>query len=376
MVDVAMPDNSLLVHIGPRKTGTTAIQQALASRRKGLRAHGVVYPGAVRQHFQEVNGFLGRKQLWEEDHRRKVDEKPWRQLLDEIGDARVGVISTEVLSQARREQVERLAASAAGRTVSVVITYRPFEDLLTSTWQQLVKEGLREPLDAWSRCAVVDRPEESDAPFPRILDLSTLIDVWGSVLGIQNVTVVLVSRSQPHAIFDAFGEMLGLPEGFLAPKADEPGKRSFTAQEAELLRLANTFLPRGSAALKRQRDFRRAVARWLDHHAAGPGESRLTLPPDVVEQARARGAQMVSDLQSRAPAVRLFGDPDDLLKTSPIPNAGEGPPASVSTALAAEWLALGIGAGAERAAVQDGSTGRTGARQPRGGARGITGQTN
>lgn len=339
--------NSLLVHVGPRKTGTTAIQQAMASRRDALRAHGVVYPGAKRQHFQAVNAFLGRKQFWEEDHTRTVSKAPWLRLLDEIGDARRGVISTEVLSQARQEHVERLAASARGRTLSVVITYRPFEDLLTSTWQQLVKEGLREPLSTWARSAVTDHPEQSDAPFPRIMDLATLVDIWGGVVGAENVTVVSVSRSQPHVIFDAFEAMLDLPDGFLAPKTDEPGKRSLTAQEAELLRLANTFLPRGGAALKRQRDFRRAVSRWLDRHAAEPTDSRLALPADVVELARARGMQMVSELRSQTPGVRVFGELEDLLKTSSFPAGDADPPASISTNLAAQWLALGMRARAD-----------------------------
>ena len=56
--------------------------------------------------------------------------------------------------------------------------------------------------------------------------------------------------------------------------------------EAELLRLANTFLPRGSATLKRQRAFRRAVSRWLDKSSADPTGSRLALPADVVAVAR------------------------------------------------------------------------------------------
>ena len=229
----------------------------------------------------------------------------------------------------------------------VVITYRPFEDLLTSTWQQLVKEGLRDPLSTWARAAVTDHPEQSDAPFPRILDLATLVDIWGGVVGPENVTVVSVSRSQPHVIFDAFEELLQLPDGFLAPETEEPGKRSLTAQEAELLRLANTFLPRGSATLKRQRDFRRAVSRWLDKNSAEPTGSRLALPADVVELARDRSTEMVADLQSRTPGVRVFGDLAELLKTSSYPLGDEHPPESIPTTLAAQWLALGIKAGSE-----------------------------
>ena len=141
---------SLVVHIGPRKTGTTSIQTALSSRREVLRDLGVVYPGTGKQHFQAVNRFIGRRQVWETDVETEVVERPWRQMLQEIGEAPQGVISTEVLSQARSQHAQRIVDSSGDRAPTVIITYRLFEDLLSSTWQQLVKEGLREPLGEWS----------------------------------------------------------------------------------------------------------------------------------------------------------------------------------------------------------------------------------
>ena len=41
----AIPERALLLHIGPHKTGTTAIQGLLAAARDDLAAHGVTYPG-------------------------------------------------------------------------------------------------------------------------------------------------------------------------------------------------------------------------------------------------------------------------------------------------------------------------------------------
>ncbi len=158
-------EHSLLIHIGPRKTGTTAIQQALATRRDELRARGVIYPGRSQQHFRAVNRLIGRRQLWEEDHEAPVVEETWRTLVEEIGNAPRGVISTEILSQVRENNVRRVVESFAGRTLTVVITYRPFEMLLSSTWQQLVKEGLRDPLDEWSRQGSDRPPGRVRCPF-------------------------------------------------------------------------------------------------------------------------------------------------------------------------------------------------------------------
>jgi hypothetical protein len=38
---------------------------------------------------------LGRRQFWEEGHTQSVNERPRRQLLNEVGDARCGVTITE-----------------------------------------------------------------------------------------------------------------------------------------------------------------------------------------------------------------------------------------------------------------------------------------
>lgn len=43
MSELLIPDGGLLLHIGPQKTGTTAIQAALASARKSLGNDGGAY---------------------------------------------------------------------------------------------------------------------------------------------------------------------------------------------------------------------------------------------------------------------------------------------------------------------------------------------
>ena len=51
----ALPDGAVLLHIGPYKTGTTAIQVSLHQHRADLAAHGVLYPGtSTRQRRREL----------------------------------------------------------------------------------------------------------------------------------------------------------------------------------------------------------------------------------------------------------------------------------------------------------------------------------
>lgn len=333
---------SLIVHIGPRKTGTSSIQESLAERREQLRDAGVIYPGAGKQHFQAVNRFIGRRQFWETDVSGDVVEGPWRQMLQEIGDAPQGVISTEVLSQARPEHIARMFDSAPDRSPTVVITYRHLEELLTSTWQQLVKEGLRDPLDGWARAAAVDHPELSADPFPRILDLSTLVDIWGGVVGPENVVIVLVDRSDPHRIFSAFEDVLGLPGGFLVPQVGAAQKRSLTAEEAEFLRQTNSRLPRDRETLKSYRAFRRSLAPWLDENPPIADATRLALSPEVAKMAHERSEAMVQSLRALSGRLRIFGDLDSLLSTRPAAEADASLPTTMNASVAAQWLAMAM----------------------------------
>ena len=56
----------MLLHIGVHKTGTTAIQAALADARPELKAAGVAYPGKAAAHHSEAFAVLQRPWGWSE----------------------------------------------------------------------------------------------------------------------------------------------------------------------------------------------------------------------------------------------------------------------------------------------------------------------
>ena len=60
----AIAPNGLLLHIGVHKTGTTAIQAALADARTDLAANGVRYPGKLQAHHRAALAVLGRPWGW------------------------------------------------------------------------------------------------------------------------------------------------------------------------------------------------------------------------------------------------------------------------------------------------------------------------
>ena len=74
----ALPEGSVLLHIGPHKTGTTAIQGALAAARAELAEHGVTYPGHAGAHHAEARALRRHPAGWVNDTEPLPDQKVWR----------------------------------------------------------------------------------------------------------------------------------------------------------------------------------------------------------------------------------------------------------------------------------------------------------
>ncbi|HVX54627.1 MAG TPA: hypothetical protein VHA72_09020, partial [Nocardioides sp.] len=57
--DLLLPPGSRLVHIGPHKTGTTAVQAAFDANRARIAAYGVRYAGSRRQAYRPALALTG-----------------------------------------------------------------------------------------------------------------------------------------------------------------------------------------------------------------------------------------------------------------------------------------------------------------------------
>ena len=77
---------SVLLHIGPHKTGTTALQSGAASRRAQLEAEGVTYPlhKGRDHHSAAAMAVGGRKWGWVERGGHYVPEERWTSLVEEV----------------------------------------------------------------------------------------------------------------------------------------------------------------------------------------------------------------------------------------------------------------------------------------------------
>src|SRR5690606_8281919 len=137
----------VVLHIGPHKTGTSAIQAALAAARPELAAFGVAYPGRGVSHNLEARSALDIPTRVGKPH-----PKPdlWPAFAREVASQRGRVVvSSENFDNADPAEAEQIVAALGGERVHVLVTLRSLPALLPSAYQQTVKG--RNPLsyESW-----------------------------------------------------------------------------------------------------------------------------------------------------------------------------------------------------------------------------------
>ncbi|SKC36110.1 hypothetical protein [Krasilnikoviella flava] len=305
-----LPERAVLLHIGLMKTGTTSLQNAAAALRPELLAQGVRYPGTTVNHRSAVNDFMGHSWGW--------DTTPvhgaWSRLRAEIDrDAGNRIwVGHEFGANADDATALRWRAEL-GERAHVVVTLRNYASILPSLWQQMTKEGERAGFEQWLRGVLSDDPADELRSFRDRIDQGRVVTRWAEAFGPQNVTVVVVDKSTPELLFDAFESMLGLEPGLLSTaKLDgKASNRGMSLEEAELLRLLNHKLRKQLAWLEYCKWLRdSASTSVLRYRRTGDHDTKLVLPTWAAQVAQERAATHVEQIV--ASGVRVVGDLEHL----------------------------------------------------------------
>ena len=305
----ALPPRARLLHVGMMKTGTTALQSAASHRRRMLLRHGVRYPG---WHYNHRAAAVALFERTSEEKRQQPDD--WDKLMAQINrdQTRRILISNELIAVAEEPAVQRFR-DELGPLTHVVFTVRSFASVLPSLWQQYVKSGHQQDLEEF-----LSRRLGSDSrdPPPDMArhDQAALVSRWAGVFGPENVTVIVVDKSEPRRVSATFETLLGLPADMLYEPvlSGESVNRSLSVHEASLVLTVNRLLdPYGLAEDDRERLLLKgATARMLAESPMPDPDAQLILPPWAVEPATARGRQY-ADAIARS-GVRVIGDLEEL----------------------------------------------------------------
>lgn len=331
-----LPTGSVLLHIGPYKTGSTALQMVMHERRAELASYGVTYPGDRHRQMRPGWGLLGKTPR----ARPHATIAEWEALVDEVA-ATPGtvVISTEDFGHAGPKAIDRMVADLTPERLHVIAVARRLDVLLPSQWQERVKTCYAtETYDDWLRIVLEgDREHPEAKAFWGSHGLESMLERWTERLDPKRFVLIVSDDSDRRLIPGTFEQLLGLPAEMLTPA---PGRNaSLGMATVELYRQVNeTFARNHWPDANYRRMVQLGMLDALKVRPVDPDEPRIPPLPrwaaERVAELSARRAAAVRDS-----GVRVVGDPDALLTAVPDAAADEAPPApdtiAIDTATAA-----------------------------------------
>ena len=307
-----LADGTRVLHIGPPKTATTSIQAAFHASRAALAEHSVEYAGPTR-HARGPATAIAMANPGTEFSPKAIEA--WRGLAREIrgSAARITVLSSEGLSYANRERARKIVKDVGGRSVNVVITMRPPARMVPSVWQQRVRRGSDQPLGEW-----IDHVFERDAAgelasvhYWGRYGLDRLVATWSQVVGVENISVVILDPSNHDLAYHAFEDLVGVPRGTLS-KVDALANESFPYAELEAMRQFNKlYFEAGGSQRRRMASVRGRLSEFRRPGVPPLAGPKADVPRWAAEQSNEVAKQWIDELASFE--GRLIGDPQHLL---------------------------------------------------------------
>jgi hypothetical protein len=306
------PPDTVFLHIGLPKTGTTFLQSTLSNSRKRLASAGVLVPGrSAAAQTLAVWDLIGRRPRGSE-----LASVPgsWQALVDEVAGwgGSHAVVSEELLAAAGPAQIRRAVKAFAPAQVHVVVTIRDLGRVLTAAWQQELAKGRHW---TWTEfLAAVRDPESGPATagvaFWLRQDAARVLERWAAVVPHSNVHVVTVPPpgAPRDLLLHRFAEAVRIDPACLEVADGDPASNvSVGMAEAEVLRQLNL----GLGGRLNERQYTRLV-----NHAVKPALQRrrasapIVVPDDDRAWVGERCDAMVRELEGAG--YHVLGSLDDL----------------------------------------------------------------
>jgi hypothetical protein len=298
---------TVFLHAGLPKSGTTYVQSVLAANKEALReTEGLLFPGAS----------------WVDQIRatRDVREMPgadasgaWQSLVEEIhawdGDA---VVSMEWLCAAAEKHVHRIVADLAPSHVVVIFTVRDIARALPSGWQEMMKNRRIWSWQQFLGAVTSDDPHEEQVGrrFWKKSDVPHMLDTWASAVPAEDLVVVTVPpASEPHdVLWKRLCAVMGVdPRDYGV--STRPRNESLGLESTEVMRRVNELFKERSFSRDDVIYYKRLLTRQvMPPHRTH--ESRLRIPQEHRSWVLTAAAEQIEEIGRRAP--RVVGDLEEL----------------------------------------------------------------
>jgi hypothetical protein len=307
-----LPEGSLLLHIGPPKTGSSAIQRVMHESRPLLAEHGVLYPGTSLRDREASWAVLGATPAV---GRAPARPERWQALVDEVRgtDLPRVFLSHENFARADEAAVGRILEGLGRDRTHVVYVARRIDRLLPSHWHERVKAWETMSYEEYLREMLADeRGPLADHIWGRH-DVDRVLRHWASAVGPDRFTIVVSDERDRSLIPRTFEAMLGLPAGLLDPPA-EGSNASLSYTDTEVLRALNQ---RARAAGWTPQEYwhvvQKGIVRRLRERSDAGGSRIEGLPPWAAEPVMRLAERQIA--QIRDSGVRVIGDTEVLRVT-------------------------------------------------------------
>jgi hypothetical protein len=343
----AFPEGSRVLHIGPPKTGTTVVQSALHSSRAAMAEYSVEY-AASKRHPRAAAAAVSFDKV-PAGYRSDIRSQ-WDNLAHDFRSSTASrvILSSETLSNASDEQAAGIVKDlGGGENLKVVLTLRPLAALLSSRWQQFVQDFMVMPYPKWLEKVFAEGAEDrlGTDRFWRRYRLDEHIRRWGSLVGEENLTFIVLDPPDRDMLLHTFDRLLGMPEGTLvADRADR--NLSLPYPEVEMIRRFNKrFIAEGNSRSYYVRSVRmHSLPQMKRVDAVTEQKYPIETPAWAVARSNELSERMNEAI--RASDAMVIGDLDRLIQTNPAPDAPQALPETMSVESAAE-LAYAMFVGAQ-----------------------------
>lgn len=230
----------IIFHIGTHKTGSTALQEALAANQSTLRRHGLHYLKAGRHlagHHRLAWAAKGKAGVRRGDDPERILDSAAREL--ERLDGETALVSSEVLENFGPGEVAALQKRLGIDSAHIVVYLRPQHEYLLARYKQKVKR----PHSRYTGTFVeyVFRNEQL-----RKLDYRNIANAWAKSFGDANIVLRVFAPGwlRGDSTISDFLAVLGLdkdPQGLASRYAGHRSNVSPPDLAIEAMRILNRF---------------------------------------------------------------------------------------------------------------------------------------